>query len=150
MLGGQQFRAYKTIMKTSRYLPRRSESDVRLFRVIAWGAVIILAVITAASIAAKIASFELLSEPVFLAVIPIALSLLFCWWLTDVAPKLGRWLAVAVSAVACIGCLVALWNVSFWEQVQLAMLVVYSATVLRTAWRQLREGLDGTDGSETA
>ncbi len=149
MLGGQQFRAYKTIMKTSRYLPRHSESDVRLFRVIAWGAIIILAAITVAAVAAKMASFEFSSEPVFIAVIPIALALLFCWWLIDVAPMVGRWLAVSVAAIASIGCLVAIWNVLLWEQVQLAMLVVYSTAVIRTAWLQLRSGSNGENNSET-
>ena len=150
MFGAQQNRAYKTIMKTPRYLPRHTKSDVRLFRVIAWGAVIILATFTAAVVAAKIASFEYSSDPVFIAVIPIALALLFCWWLIDVAPIISRWLVTSVAFIASIGCLAFAWIAPFWEQVQLATLIVYLAIVSREAWRQIRAGAGNEDESEDA
>lgn len=141
MLGGQQIRAYKTIMKRPRYMPRHTESDVRLFRVIAWGAVILLAAFVAAIVAAKISSFEYTSEPVFAFVIPIALILLFCWWLIDVAPVISRWLVALVAFVASIGCLAFAWIQPVWEQVQLAALVIYLVAVSRVAWRQIRAGV---------
>jgi hypothetical protein len=141
MLGGQQFHAYKTIMKSPGNMPRHSEADVRLFRVIAWGAVIILAVFTAAVVAAKIASFEHSSEPFFVMVIAITLPLLFCWWLIDVAPVASRWLVASVAFIASIGCLAFAWNLPLGEQVQLAALIIYAGAVLREAWRQIRAGV---------
>lgn len=86
MFGGQQIRAYKTIMKTSRLLPRRTQSDVLLFRVIVWGAVIVLTLAITAMIAAKIANLDLSSEGLMVMIVPTALTLLFCWWWTDTAP----------------------------------------------------------------
>ena len=138
MFGAQQIRAYKTVMKTPRYLPRHSESDARLFCVIAWGAVIILAVCIAAIVIAKIAEFDYAAYPVFLAVIPIALVLLFCWWLIDVAPIVSRWLVASVAFLVSIGCLVSVWILPFWEQAQLAALFIYLVAVSREAWRQIR------------
>ena len=141
MLGGQQIRAYKTIMKKPRYMPRHSDDDVRLYRVIAWGAVIFLAAFIAAIFTAKIAGFEYTTEPVFVFVIPIALSLLFCWWWIDVAPVVSRWLGACMAFVASISCLAFAWIVPLWEQVQLAALIIYSVAVLREAWRQIRAGV---------
>lgn len=138
MLGGQQIRAYKTIMKKPRDLPRHSEDDVRLYRLIAWGAVIILAAFIAAIVAAKIASFEFTSEPVFVFVIPIALGLLFLWWWIDVAPVVSRWLVACMAFLASIGCLAFAWILPVWEQVQLAALIIYLVAVSREAWRQIR------------
>ena len=86
MFGGQQIGAYKTMMTPPHSMPRHTESDVRLFRVIAWGAVMILAAFIAAVVAEKIASFKYSSDPVFVAAIPIALVLL--WWeLGEMAPR---------------------------------------------------------------
>ena len=150
MLGGQQIPAYKTIMKQPRYLPRHSEHDVRLYRVIARGAVIILAAFLAAMVAAKIVNFEYESFPVFVFVIPIALALLFCWWLIDVAPVISRWLIAIVAFIASIGCLACAWILPFWEQVQLAALLVYLVVVSREAWRQLRAGTGKEDEPENA
>jgi hypothetical protein len=115
MFGGQQIRAYKTIIKTPHFMPRHTESNVRPFRVKAWGPVIILAAFIAAVVAAKIVSFEYSSDPVFVAVIPIALVLLFCWWLIDVAPVGSRWLVASAAIIASIGCLVFAWIVPFLE-----------------------------------
>jgi len=148
MFGVQQIRAYKTIMKTPRYLPRHSESDTRLFRVIAWGAVIILAACIAAIVAAKIAGFEYAADPVFVAVIPMAMVLLFCWWLIDVAPIISRWLVASIAFLASIGCLVFAWILPFWEQVQLAALFIYSVAVSREAWRQIRAAKSKENGPE--
>ena len=145
MLGGQQIRAYKAIMKTPRHLTRHSESDIRLYRVIAWGAVIILAVFIVAIVAAKIASFELSSKPVFVAVIPIALALLFCWWWIDVAPVVSRWLVAVVAFIVSTGCLAFAWIAPFWDQVQLAALLFYLMVVSREAWRQIRSGAGKED-----
>lgn len=150
MLGGQQIPAYKTIMKKPRYLPRHSKQDVRLYRVIAWGAVIILAGFIAAIVAAKIASFEYDSEPVFVFVIPITLSLLFCWWWIDVAPTVSRWMIACVAFIASIGCLVFAWILPIWEQVQLAALVIYLISVSREAWGQIRAGAGKEDEPENA
>jgi len=150
MFGGQQIRAYKTIMKTPHSMPRHTESDVRLFRVITWGAVIIIAAFIAAVVAAKIASFEYSSDPVFVAVIPIALVLLFCWWLIDVVPVISRWLVASVAFSASIGCLAFAWIVPSWEQVQLATLIIYLAMVSREAWRQIRAGAGNEDEFENA
>ena len=150
MLGGQQIPAYKTIMKKPRYLPRHSEHDVRLYRVIAWGAVIILASFIAAIVAAKIASLECESEPVFVFVIPIALGLLFCWWWIDVAPVISRWLVAVVAFIASIGCLAFAWIMPFWEQVQTAALIIYLVVVSREAWRQIRAGVGKEDEPENA
>ena len=150
MLGGQQIRAYKTIMKTPRHVPRHSEYDVRLYRVIAWGAVVVLAAFIAAIVAAKIASFEYTSEPVFVFVIPIALGLLFFWWLIDVAPVLSRWLVACVAFIASIMCLAFAWIQPLWEQVQLAALIIYLVVVSREAWRQLRAGVGKEDEPEIA
>lgn len=141
MFGAQQIRAYKTIMKTPRHLTRRSESDVRLYRLIAWGAAIILAAFVVAIIAAKIASFEYSSEPVFTAVIPITLALLFCWWWIDVAPVISRWLVAVVAFMVSIGCLAFAWIAPFWEQVQLIALLIYLVVVSREAWQQIRSGV---------
>jgi len=140
MLGGQQIRAYKTIMKKPRYLPRHSGDDVRLYRVIAWGAVVILAAFIAAIVAAKIASFGFTSVPVFVVVIPIALGLLFCWWWIDVAPVVSRWLVACAAFITSIGCLAFAWNLPTLEQVQLAALIIYLVAVSREAWRQIRAG----------
>jgi len=150
MFGGQQIRAYKTIMKTPHSMPRHSESDVRLFRVIAWGAFVILAAFIVAIVAANIASFEYSSDPVFAAVIPIALVLLFCWWLIDVAPVVSRWLIASAAFIASIGCLAFAWIVPFWEQVQLAALIIYLAVVSREAWRQIRAGAGKENEPESA
>lgn len=138
MLGGQQIPAYKMIMKKPRYLPRHSGHDVRLYRVISWGAVIILAASIAAMVVAKIKSFEYTSEPVFVAVIPIALRLLFCWWWIDVAPVISRWMVACVAFIASIGCLAFAWIAPIWEQVQLAALIIYLAVVSREAWQQIQ------------
>ncbi len=148
MLGGQQIPAYKTIVNKPRYLPRRSDHDVRLYRVIAWGAFIILASFFAAIVAAKIASFEYESEPVFVFVIPIALGLLFCWWWIDVAPVISRWLVVVVAFIASISCLPFAWIMPFSEQVQLAALLIYLVVVSREAWRQIRAGAGKEDESK--
>jgi hypothetical protein len=150
MLGGQQIRAYKAIMKAPSYFPRHTESDVRLFRVIAWGAVIIFAAFIAAIVAAKIASFDYTSEPVFVFVIPIALGLLFCWWFIDVAPVISRWLVASVTFVASIACLVFAWIQPIWEQVQLVALIVYLAVVSREACRQIRAGAGKETKAENA
>ena len=150
MLGGQQIRAYKTIMKTPRYLPRHSEYDVRLYRIIAWGAVIILAAFITAIVAAKIASFEYTSEPVFVFVIPIALALLFCWWWIDVAPAASRWLVACVAFMASVVCLAFAWIQPFWEQVQLATLIIYLALVSGEAWWQIRTGAGNENEPEDA
>lgn len=148
MFGAQQIRAYKTIMRTPRYLPRRSESDARLFRVIAWGAVIVVAACIVAIVAAKIAAFEYAANPVFLAVIPTALVLLFCWWLIDVAPIISRWLIASIAFLASIGCLVFAWFLPIWEQVQLAALFIYSVAVSREVWRQIRAAKSKGNGPE--
>lgn len=138
MFGAQQIRAYKTIMKTPQHLPRHSKADARLFHVIAWGAVIIFAACLAVMVAARIAEFELEANPVFLAVIPVALALLFCWWLIDVAPILSRWLVATVAFLVSIGCLAFAWAPQLWDQVQLAALFIYAVVVAREAWRQIR------------
>lgn len=148
MLGGQQIPVYKTIMRKPRYLPRRSKLDVRLYRVISWGAVIILAAFISAIVAARIASFEYSSEPVFVAVIPIALGLLFCWWWIDIAPVIGRWMVGCAAFIASIGCLAFAWILPIWEQVQLAALFLYLVVVSREAWRQIRAGLGKEDEPE--
>jgi hypothetical protein len=148
MLGGQQIRAYKTIMKKPGYKLRHSEDEVRLYRVIAWGAVIILATFIVAIIAAKIASFEFASEPVFVFVIPITLGLLFCWWWIDVAPVISRWLVAVVAFIASVGCLAFAWVMPFWEQTQLASLLIYLVLVSREAWRQIRAGVSKEEEPE--
>ena len=155
MLGGQQIPAYKTIMKTPRHLPRHSESAVHLFRVIAWGAVVILAAATFAIVAAKIASYGFSIDPVFLVVIPIVLPLLFGWWWIDVAPTISRWLVIFVAFVATIICFLLAWNLRFWEQVQIAAVIIYLVAVSKVAWQQIRAGeiragADQEDDPETA
>ncbi|MEM7502338.1 MAG: hypothetical protein AAF417_09855, partial [Pseudomonadota bacterium] len=80
--------------------------------------------------------------PFFLIVIPMSLVLLFCWWLIDVAPKLSRWLIATLSFLFSFGCLVIVWILPAWEQLQLAALFVYSIAVSREAWRQLRVAKD--------
>jgi len=150
MFGAQQIRAYKTIMKTPRHVTRRSKSDVRLYRFIAWGAVIILTAFIVAIVAAKIASFEYSSEPVFAGVIPIALVLLFCWWWIDIAPVIGRWLVAVVAFIVSIGCLAFAWVEPLWEQVQLASLLIYLVVVSREAWRQIQSGAGKEDEPEKA
>ena len=123
------------------------EGDVRLFRVIAWGAVIILAAFIAAIGSAKIAILEYTSEPVFVFVIPIALGLLFCWWI-DVVPVVSRWLVACVAFVASIVCPAFAWIQPIWEQVQGAALVIYLVFVSREAWRQIRVGVGKEDEAE--
>ena len=150
MLGGQQIPAYKTIMKKPRYMPRHSEHDVRLYRVIAWGAVIILAMFIAAIVAAQIANVEYESEPVFVFVIPIALGLLFCWWWIDVAPVISRWMVACAALITSIACLAFAWIQPLLEQVQLAALIIYLVLVSREAWRQIRAGVGKENEPENA
>lgn len=149
MLGGQQIRAYKTIMKSSRYLPRHTESAARLYRVIAGGAVIVVVVAICAIVAAKIASYGFSTDPVFLIVIPIALVLLFCWWWIDVAPTVSRWLVVLAGFAAGILCLFWAMGLQIWEQAQVAAVIVYLVAVSGTALRQISAGTDEAPNTDT-
>jgi hypothetical protein len=148
MFGGQQIRAYKHLTKTSRFMPRHTQADIALFRVIVWGAVAVLAVAVAALLAAQMASFTFSSDPVFLRVIPAALALIFCWYWTDVAPVASRRLVVTVAFAASIYCLVSASLKSNWELAQFAMLIVYFAAAIWTAWKQLRMRLGENDETE--
>ena len=138
MFGAQQIRAYKTIMKTPRHLPRHPEPAVRLIRIITWGAVVLLGAFVAAVTAAGIASFDYTSEPVALGVVPIGLTLLFSWWFIDAAPVVSRWLVMIVALTSLIGCVAFALVASFWEQLQFLALIIYLALVSREAQRQLR------------
>ena len=142
MLGGQQIPAYKTIMKTPQHLPRHSKSDVRLFRIIVWGAFIAAAACIAAMVAVTVAELEPRPQDgsalLSLATIPVALSLLLCWWLADVAPTASRWLIASIAFLVSIGCLVLAWLLPGWEKVQPAFLFIYAVVVAREAWRQIQ------------
>ncbi len=139
MFGAQQIPAYKTIMKTPRPLPPHSKSNIRLLRVISFGAVIIGAAFLVAFIVASINKFEVAGNPFVLAVIPLVLLLLFCWWFIDVAPIGSRWLVASVAFLASAGCLASAWFFRFWvDQMQLAVMFIYSVVVAREAWRQIQ------------
>ena len=139
MFGAQQIPAYKTIMKTPRRLPPHSKSNIRLLRVISWGAAIIGAAFVAVFVVANINDVDIEGNALVLAVIPLVLLLLFCWWFIDVAPIASRWLVAPVAILASLGCLVSAWFFRFWvDQLQLAVMFIYSVVVAREAWRQIQ------------
>jgi len=150
MFGGQQFQAYKTIMKTPRYLPRHTEADVRLFRTIVWGAVIVVCVYLTVLIAVDSAAPKQEAiAGVFAVVIPIVLTLLFFWWLIDVAPILSRWLVAITACTTAIGCVVmASLEPSFSGYAFVSVLIFYLAAVMREAGRQIRSGAGRRDSPE--
>ena len=149
MFGASQIRAYKTIMKTPRHLPRHTAAGVHLFRVIAWGAVALLAILVVSVLALEIAGLPVTFDPVLVWVIPAAMALLFCWWLADVAPTASRRLSMSVCFIASFVCLIFALATPPLEQVQYGLLLVYLAIVTRTAWRQLWESESAMPDSQT-
>lgn len=152
MLGGQQFHAYKTIMSKSRYLPRHSALDVRLYRVIVWGAVIIVTMFTAAVVATNIARINLDEVPFYLLAIPVMLALLFAWWWIDTAPLVARWTIALCSTSAVLGVTgLVIWaylhdllspetDPYFVGFSQVAAIALYLCAVAVEAWRQIVAG----------
>jgi hypothetical protein len=138
MLGGSQFRAYRTIMKTPRHLPRQSQADAALFRVIALGAVLVIGLVLVAMVAMEIADIDYAGDGVVVAVIPAALTFLFFWWLVDTWPIFSRQVIATLAFLTGAACVVLTFLLPFWDQLQSALLALYATAVSRVAWRQIR------------
>ena len=118
-------------------LPRHTNSDVLLFRFIAWGAVAYFALTL---IGYAIYSRFISNEAVFLGfiVIPAAVLLLICWWTCDLAPRFARSSILLVSAIIGLVSILFAFGVDVWAQIQLVALAAYCWIVGSVSSRQLR------------
>lgn len=135
---GMDYLRLNRILGKRRPIAIPSALDVRLFRVIAWGAVVYLVSMWVGYILYDRYVAEIAHDLVFPIVIPIAVVLLVCWWTCDIAPGFARWSTLTLAFLTSALAIVLVFDVDFLNRVELGVLAGYLFIVGGEASRQLR------------
>lgn len=149
--------------------PKQTVGDVRLFRRIAWGAFVYVLIFAIAHLVVARYELALADDATYVVIIPVAIVLLFCWWLTDAAPRLARWSIAAISAFFAVVFLALLFevqsvarffipprgidgwdpeyivNVGLWNKMECGLYIIYFLVISWEATRQIISIRNGVD-----